>query len=149
MWRRSLIDEADVYLKRAWALGPPGPRTIQAAIHGTWCWRRSLDEPPPWDAVLSLYDALLTQRDDVVVRLNRAVAVAEVMGIEAAVADVDALGSQEMNHFLPYHAVRADLLQRAGRIPEAHDAYDAALALGPGLAERTWLERRKRMLFEH
>jgi RNA polymerase sigma-70 factor (ECF subfamily) len=146
LWRRSMIDEADAYLKRAWALGPPGPRTIQAAIHGTWCWRESLDEPAPWGVVLNLYDALLTYRDDVVVRLNRVVAVAEVKGIEAAMAELDVLGSQELHRFLPYHAVRADLLQRSGRAEEARAAYDAALALGPGPAERTWLERRKRML---
>lgn len=143
LWLRPLIDEADAYLKRSWGRHGSGPRTIQAAIHGTWCWRKSFAEPPPWGQVLALYDALLQYRDDAVVRLNRAVALAEVMGLEAAMSEVDALDSKEMQSFLPHHAVRADLLRRLQRMPEAIAAYEAALALGPGPAERMWLERAK------
>jgi RNA polymerase sigma-70 factor (ECF subfamily) len=102
-----------------------------------------LAQPPPWGQVAALYDLLVTQRDDAVVRLNRAVALAEVEGPEAAMNEVDVLDSQALQNFLPYHAVRADLLRRLNRIPAALAAYDAALALGPGLAERAWLERKK------
>ena len=41
---------------------------MQAVIHGAWCERRSLSDPAPWPRVLAIYDALLTWRDDVVVR---------------------------------------------------------------------------------
>lgn len=99
-------------------------------------------EPAPWVEVLSLYDRLLTVRDDVVVRLNRAVAVAEVQGPDAALEDVDQLAAPGLNEFLPYHAVRADLLRRLGRLEEGRAAYQYALALEPGLAERHWLERK-------
>jgi len=143
LWRRPLIDEADIFLKRSWAASLPGPRTIQATIHGTWCWRKSLAEPPPWSQVAALYDVLITHRDDAVVRLNRAVALAEADGPEAAMSEVEALDSKELQNFLPYHAVRADLLRRLHRIPAALAAYDAALALGPGPAERIWLERMR------
>jgi RNA polymerase sigma-70 factor (ECF subfamily) len=148
LWRHPLIDEADSYLKRAWQFGFPGPRAIQAAIHGTWCWRRSLREPAPWGRVLALYDALLVQRDDPVVRLNRAVALVEVAGVDIAMSEVDALSPKGLQDFLPYHALRADLFHRSGRIPEARAAYDAALALNPGNAERSWLERRRKALYE-
>jgi RNA polymerase sigma-70 factor (ECF subfamily) len=102
-----------------------------------------LAEPPPWSQVAALYEVLLTHRDDAVVRLNRAVALAEVEGPEAAMSEVDALDSKELQNFLPYHAVRADLLRRLHRIPAALAAYDAALALGPGPAERIWIERMR------
>jgi RNA polymerase sigma-70 factor (ECF subfamily) len=143
LWRRSFVSEADVYLKRAWALASPGPRVIQAAIHGTWCWRKNLAEPAPWKQVLALYDELIGHRDDVVVRLNRAVALAEVTGPEEALREVDGLASPDLNNFLPWHALRADLLQRVGKISAARSAYDAALALSPELAERIFLERRR------
>src|SRR5208337_130760 len=120
-----------------------GARTIQASIHGTWCWRKSLAEPPPWSRVAALYDVLIRQRDDAVVRLNRAVALAEVAGPEAAMSEVDGLDAKELQNFLPYHVVRADLFRRLHRSPEALAACDAALALGPGSAERIWLERTK------
>lgn len=159
-WDRPLIAAADGYLRGAarrrsavvGAAGAPGPRTLQAAIHGAWCARRSGAEPAPWPTVLALYDALLAHRDDVVVRLNRAVALAEVAGVAAALAEVESLagGAPDdlsaggaLARFAPYHAVRADLLRRAGRAAEARAAYDALLALGPTPAERRWLERRR------
>jgi RNA polymerase sigma-70 factor (ECF subfamily) len=43
-----------------------------------------------------------------------------------------------------FHAVRADLLARLGRRDEALAAYDRALDLEPGPAERLWLIRRRR-----
>lgn len=80
------------------------------------------------------------------IRLNRAVALAEVAGVEAALAEAEALSGQALAGFPPYHAVRADLLRRVGRVEDARQAYCAALALGPAPAERMWLERRKESL---
>jgi RNA polymerase sigma-70 factor (ECF subfamily) len=149
LWLSSLIEEADSYLKRAWMLGSPGPRTIQAAIHGTWCWRKSLEEAVPWPQILALYDALLVHRDDSVIRSNRAVALAQVAGPEVALKELATLASQDLDEFLPYHVLLADLLRQSGRSAEARVAYGAALGLSPGPAERLWLERRKKELSEH
>jgi RNA polymerase sigma-70 factor (ECF subfamily) len=143
LWRRPLITEADRYLHRASALDATAPRVLQAAIHETWCRRASLAEPAPWARVLALYDLLLERRDDPIVRLNRTVALAEVAGIEAAMRELASLDADALESFLPYHAVRADLLRRSGRAQEARAAYDTALALGPAPAERLWLERQR------
>jgi RNA polymerase sigma-70 factor (ECF subfamily) len=143
LWRRPLIAEAETLLRRAARWRRPGPRQLQAAIHAAWCGRASLDEPAPWPTVLALYDALLTWRDDAVVRLNRAVAVAEVSGPARALAQVDGLDSATLRDFGPFHAVRADLLARLARGGEATAAYDRALALDPAPAERLWLERQR------
>jgi len=43
-----------------------------------------------------------------------------------------------------YHAARADLLHREGRIAEAHEAYAIALACCPNSVERAFLEKRLR-----
>ena len=149
LWLSSLIEEADSYLKRAWMLGSLGARTIQAAIHGTWCWRKSLQEVAPWPQILDLYDALLVHRDDSVIRVNRAVALAQVAGAEVALKELATLASKELDEFLPYHVLLADLLRQSGRSAEARVAYDAALALRPGPAERLWLDQRKKELSEH
>ena len=139
LWRRPLLIDADRFLHRAHNLGAFGPRALNAAIHGVWCSRRSLSEAPPWHTVLSLYDVMLAQRDDVVVRLNRAVALAEVAGPAQALAEVDALPAAKLDGFQPWHAVRADLLKRLGRLEESRAAYDRAIALAPGAAEHDWL----------
>jgi len=71
------------------------------------------------------------------------VALAEVAGPAAALAEVEALDGDGPAGFGPYHAVRADLLARLGRPTEARAAYDRALALDPAPAERLWLVRRR------
>lgn len=143
VFTQSLIAEGNAYLERAAQTDRPGVRALQAAIHATWCERPDLAAPPPWPRVLALYDLLMIQRDDAVTRLNRSVAVAEVAGLLPALAEVEALDREAMRDFLPYHAVRADLLRRLGRHEEARLSYDAALALDPAPAERLFLARRR------
>lgn len=141
LWNSALIAEGDALLRRASEQPRAGARTLQAAIHAAWCRRRSLAEPAPWRHVLRLYDALIEERDDPVMRINRAVALAEVEAPEPALAEIDRIAGGA--GFLPLHAVRADLLRRLGRTGEAEAEYAAALALAPGAAERLWLERRR------
>lgn len=142
LWWRPLIEEGQSHLESA-LRGETCPRAVQAAIHGAWCRRASLAEQPPWPEVLALYDRLLRLRDDAVVRLNRLVAVAEVSGPAAALQELADLDGERMGRFLPYHALRADLLRRVGDVVGASRAYAAALALDPGEAEARWLERRR------
>ena len=71
-----------------------------------------------------------------VVALNRAVAVAEVEGPEAALAIVDRLALDD--HHL-FHAIRADLLRRVGRTDDAALAYAAAIARTANERERAFL----------
>lgn len=143
LWDVALIAEGRDYLAQALALAPRRPRVLAALIHAEWCARRSLAEPPPWDAILTIYDALISVRDDAITRLNRAVALAAVAGCEAALEAVDALDTPGLARFLPYQATRAGLLYRLGLTDEARAAYDCALALDPGAAERLWLEQRR------
>lgn len=143
LWRRPLIVEADTLLRRAARLNASGPRQLRAALHGAWSLRRSLAEPPPWSAILALYDLLLDWREDPFVRINRAVALAEIAGPAVALTEVEGLDAARLAAALPFHAVRADLLARLGRREAALAAYDRALELGPQAAERLWLERRR------
>ncbi len=74
------------------------------------------------------------------VALNRAVAVAEVDGPGVALGVVDEL---DLGDYYLFHAVRADLLRRAGRPAEAADAYAAAIELSDNETERAFLQRRR------
>jgi RNA polymerase sigma-70 factor (ECF subfamily) len=143
LWDRPLIDEGNGFLSRAVALDPSHARVIQTQIHASWCARLDLEERPPWPEVLSHYDALLFRRDDAVVRLNRLVALAEVQGVDAALSQLESMDDAFLQGFAPYHAVRADLLRRAGRIEAAREAYDAAIANVSTRAEREWLARQR------
>jgi RNA polymerase sigma-70 factor (ECF subfamily) len=71
-----------------------------------------------------------------VVALNRAIALGEVHGPRAALALLDDL---DLGHYHLFHAARADLLRRIGRIGEAALAYGRAAELAPSDAERAFL----------
>ena len=143
LWSKPLIEDARRYRGRALGISGPGPRILQMMIHALWCGRTALTDPPPWKAVLAAYDILVGLRDDPVVRLNRAVALAEVEGAGVALAELERLDADALADFLPYHAARADLLARLGQVEQARTAYDRALALSPGDAEGRFLTRQR------
>lgn len=142
LWNRELINEAGFYLQKAQALQPFASRVLKAAIHAAWCSRSISFDPPPWRNVLRLYDLLLSHEENPVLRLNRAVALAEVEGPASALVSIAELDQTKLSDFLPFHVVRADLFRKLGRWEEAKIAYRHALSLTPGSAETAWLERQ-------
>jgi predicted RNA polymerase sigma factor len=77
------------------------------------------------------------------VRLNRAIAVAEIDGPQVAMAEVDGLPLEDYH---AYHATRAHLLRRPGRSEESRAAYDRAIELAGNTAETAYLRRRRDQL---
>ncbi|MET3613815.1 RNA polymerase sigma-70 factor (ECF subfamily) [Rhizobium aquaticum] len=145
-WSADLIADARRYCGRALSIGSPAPRILNMMIHALWCGRKSLDDPPPWKAVLGAYDVLCDLQDNPIVTINRAVALAEVEGPEPALATIAKLEPERFANFLPFHALVADLLARTGNVAGAQAAFDRALALGPGEAERRYLAARRAAL---
>ena len=141
-WDRDRIAEGQAIVRRCLRRNQPGPYQLQAAINAVHS-----DAPAAaatdWEQILALYDQLLALAPGPVVALNRAVAVAEVEGPEAALALVDEL---DLDGYHLFQAIRADLLRRLGRGPEAALAYDAAIAVAGNAAERAFLEERRRGL---
>ncbi|MFG2095589.1 RNA polymerase sigma factor [Streptomyces sp. NPDC048612] len=136
-WDHALVAEGQALVRRCLRRDAPGPYQIQAAINAVHS-----DAPSAaatdWRQILQLYDQLLAVDPSPVVALNRAVAVAEVEGPEAALALVDGL---PLDRYHLFHAVRADLLRRLHRNGEAAQAYEKALARTGNAAERHFLER--------
>lgn len=127
-WDRAAIAEGVVLVGEGLRRTPvrPDPYVVQAAIAACHALASSAAETD-WAAVVSWYDVLLTVQDTAVVRLNRAVAVAEAEGPAEALELVDDL--DELDRYPPWHGARAELLTRLGRLDEAADALCAALAL--------------------
>jgi RNA polymerase sigma-70 factor (ECF subfamily) len=137
-WDRTLIAEGQALVRQCLRRGQPGPYQLQAAInavHSDACTAAATD----WSQILRLYDQLLALAPSPVVALNRAVAVAEVQGPDAALALVDDL---DLDDYYLFHAIRADLLERMGRDADAALAYEAALARAENESERGLLQRR-------
>jgi len=141
-WDRDLIAEGQSIVRRCLRRNQPGPYQVQAAINAVHS-----DAPDAaatdWWQILQLYNQLQSLTPSPVVSLNRAVAVAEVEGPDAAITLVDGL---DLGGFYLFHAIRADLLRRLGRNVEAALAYDAAIARTENAAERDFLQRRRQAL---
>jgi RNA polymerase sigma-70 factor (ECF subfamily) len=141
-WDRAAIEEGISLVPGALRGGCPGRFALQAAIAALHAEAPSY-ATTDWPQVLALYGELLRVWPSPVVALNRAVALAEVDGPEAALAELDELGRDGRlagYHYLP--AARGALLRRLGRRAEAADAYRAALELATNEAERDFLARR-------
>lgn len=139
-WDRDAIAEGMTLLGVALRRTPTRPdlyatQAAIAACHalaGTW-------EQTNWEAVISWYDVLLTFNDTPVVRVNRAVAVAELHGPQEGLAALDEVGALADYPSLP--AVRAELLYRLGRVEEAAAAYREALNLPGNNAQQRHLRQ--------
>jgi RNA polymerase sigma-70 factor (ECF subfamily) len=134
LWDPALIAEGRQLVRRCLRRNQPGPYQIQAAINAVHS-----EGTTDWAQVVALYDQLLSFTPTPVVRLHRAVAVAELDGPATALAIVDEL---DLDTYHLFHAVRADLLRRLDRSDEAQAATAEALARAPSDAERALLERR-------
>jgi RNA polymerase sigma-70 factor (ECF subfamily) len=138
-WERAKIAEGQELVRRLLRRGEPGPFQIQAAINAVHGDAESASETD-WRQILALYDQLMVLAPTPVVAMNRAVALAETDGPQAALDTLDGL---DLGGYQPFHATRADMLRRLGRAEEAACAYDAALALTSNSRERSLLERRR------
>ena len=132
----ALLDPALVdgtRLGPARATGRRGPYALQAAIASL-----QAEEQLDWPQIAALYGELADRTGSDVVRLNRAVAIAESEGPAAALAIVDGL---DLSGYQYWHSTRAELLRRLGRAADARAAYARALALARTEPERRFLQR--------
>jgi predicted RNA polymerase sigma factor len=116
----------------------PAPYLLQALVAAEHAVAPSA-AATDWDRIAGHYRELDELTGSPVVRLNRAVAVAEASGPEAGLALLDGLALP--GHRLP--ATRAELLARAGRADAARTAYDEAIGRCHNLAERAHLIERR------
>src|SRR6185503_2098831 len=114
LWNRRLIAQGQAIVRQCLERNLPGPYQIQAAINAVHSDAVTAAETD-WVQILQLYDQLLAIAPSPVVALNRAVALAEVVSPEAALAAVDAL---DLDEYHPFHVTRAELLARLHRDDE-------------------------------
>jgi RNA polymerase sigma-70 factor (ECF subfamily) len=141
-WDRDRIAEGHALVRRCLRRNQPGPFQIQAAIAAVHA-DAATAEQTDWSQIVALYDHLLAVRATAVVALNRAAAIGEHLGADAGLAALEAIEVGDVAEYQPFHAVRADLLIRAGRTDQARAAYGRAIELTTNPAERAFLEARR------
>lgn len=140
-WDHETIASAVETLERALRFGRAGPFQLQAAIsclHSVAPSTAATD----WPQIVQLYALLEAQQPSDIVRVNRAIAVAELDGPAAGLALLDDITAATEWHF--YHSARADMLRRLGEHARAAAAYEQALLCPHNEADHVFLIGRLR-----
>jgi RNA polymerase sigma factor (sigma-70 family) len=142
-WDQLLIHRGLTAIERAHKINTTrGPYLLQAEIAACHARARTPSETD-WPRIVILYTELAHLIPSPVIELNRAVAVSMAYGPQAGLTLVDALASEPSlarYHLLP--SVRADLLYKLGRHPEARTEFERARALTRNTRERALLLAR-------
>ncbi len=142
-WDGELIAEGHALVRARLASGQaPGRYQILAAINAVHTDARDLRDTD-WSQIVALYDQLVRIDPSPIVRLNRAIAVAELDGSEVALAEIEGL---PLENYRAFHATQAHLLRRLGRNEEARTAYDRAIGLAGNTGETAYLIGRRDQL---
>ena len=141
-WDAALVAEGVALLEEALPHGHVGRFQLQAAIAAVHAEAPSAAETD-WRQISLLYAMLAERAPSPAVTLNRAVAVGEAFGPERGLAVLDPLLSDPtMRRHHRTYAVRAHLLERAGRPDEAREAYAAAARMTASIPEQRYLNAR-------
>ena len=136
-WDQQLIGEGRKHVRTCLRQRRPGQYQLHAAINAVHA-DATIFADTDWRQILALYDHLLEIAPTPVVELNRAVALAEVQGAQAALEAIERL---DLDGYHLWHAIRADLLRRLGQNDAASVAYERAIGLTDNPAERQLLRR--------
>ncbi|MEA2163094.1 MAG: polymerase sigma-70 factor, subfamily [Thermoanaerobaculia bacterium] len=143
-WDRAEIDEGRKLLHGSLRRSRPGTYALEAAIAAVHA-DALIAADTDWKQIAAIYERLYALHPTPIVALNHAVAVSMSDGPGAALPLVDALSDSLADYHL-WHATRADVLRRLGRVEEAADSYRHAYELSGNEAERRFLMRRVREL---
>ncbi len=142
LWDRSQIREGLLLSARAMSAESVGSYALQSAIAAEHA-RAATAGDTDWGQLVTLYDLLLMASPSPVIELNRAVAISMRDGPATALSIVDGLLREErMARYHLTHAARADFLRQLGRLGEARQAYETALALCQQAPEQAFLRKR-------
>src|SRR5262249_17991189 len=115
---------------------------VEAAIASIHARARSIEDTD-WKTIVSLYDTLMSIRQSPVVALNRAIAIAQLLGPERGIQEIRAIAEQERLTGYPfYHAALGECELRSGKRESAHEHFEKALALARNSMERRFLQQR-------
>jgi RNA polymerase sigma-70 factor (ECF subfamily) len=141
-WSQPLLEEAERHLAEAASRGRGGRFQLEAAIQSVHA-ERGRSGRTEWAAIMLFYEQLIRISPTLGTRIGYAAAVGEANGPEAGLAALDGMDPDDISAYQPYWAVRAHLLQRLGKTPEASDAFERAIGLAEDPAVRQFLLQRR------
>ncbi len=140
LWDGGKIEHGLNILERALLRRTPGPYQIQGAISALHAQAKDHDSTD-WAQIVQLYDELFRFQPNPVVRLNQIAALSHAQSPKLALEQLGEL-EQDLATYQPFHATRADLLHRTGRINAAEASYNRAIELSGEEKTRAFLSQK-------
>jgi len=140
-WDADLIRRAVLLLERAAEGDEVSEFHLEAAIAAKHCLAGRYEETD-WRGILALYDLLLAVKPTPIVALNRAIALAQADGPEAALVALRAIPEEGLAGYPFFAAALGEMNRRAGRPKEAAEHYKRAIVEARSEAEAKVFEQR-------
>ena len=139
LWDRSLIDEGQRLVRDCIRRDRPGTYQLQAAVQAVHSAATSF-ESTDWRQIVTLYDHLYAMQPTATVALNRAIALGEADGADAALRALAPLDDR-LDGYAPFHAAVGESRRRVGDLAGARRAFERALELTASDSDRAHLEQ--------
>ncbi len=141
-WDQRLIRRAQEFLDQSAEGTVLSPYHLEAAIAFHHCTAPSY-AATDWQAILRLYDALLTLHASPVYVLNRAIVVAQLDGPRAGIRALEEAGQDgALRHYHLFDSTLGELYRRAGDLARAREHFTAARRKTRSPFDRELLDRR-------
>ena len=142
LWNTTLIAEGERALWLCAQHRQAGRYQNEAAIHSFHA-DRARTGVTDWASIHGAYDVLVNHFPTLGSQIGHAASLGRLGQPADALQQLDALPPDVVHRQQPYWAVRAWLLAEAGRVSEAHAAYDRAIGLSSDPAVRAWLTTQR------
>ncbi|MGJ8527113.1 RNA polymerase sigma factor [Maritalea sp.] len=140
LWDHDAIQHANHLLVEQFKIGQFGPYQMQAAISGLHCSAASWAETD-WQQIAALYGALAAFDPSPVVKLNAAMAVANMGNPREALENLVELETP-LSEYQPFYAARAEVHIMLKQLELARTDLEKAIALSANLVEKQFLQNK-------
>lgn len=142
LWDQSMIARGMFHLAQSAAGDQLSRYHLEAGIAACHCAAQDF-ESTDWRRILALYDQLVAFDDSPIIALNRAVAVANVVGPGAGIAALESIRNRaQLDSYYLLYAVFGDLEFRQGNYSAASGYFRQARELTQLKSEQTFLSKR-------
>ncbi len=141
-WDRQLIGEGFRYLDRSAVGEEINQIQLEAGIAALHCLAERYEQTD-WARIVMLYDLLLEIKPSPVVALNRAIALAELRGPQAALDALASIPDRGVLESYPFYpATLGEMHMRLGQFTVAAQYFARAIVLTSSPAERHFLQQK-------
>lgn len=128
LWNKQMIGEGLRYFRKSASGNEVSEYHLEAEIASYHVLSKSFSSTD-WKSLIKAYEELLNRKPSPIVALNKAFAVSQIDGAEAALIEIDGLKDKTLTNYYPFHITKGELFLQTGKYAEAIKSYKNAIQL--------------------